>query len=195
MTLSVLFASGIIDEFGDTLESQWAKYGYGSEMHYDKDEMSDQVSEQDDDQESFDLAEMKKSSIYRFFRKLQRYFVACRIVTSEVVDLVRSNVAIDITVATVPFSNTTSTPAEQNEYLTCEDFFMDRIKVDVNKLEKKKLDRLRNTWSKSRKDNNLFLHAEMQMALFYALNPQLFPIQNYIGLSKKCCWCCDFVLK
>jgi hypothetical protein len=204
MVMSILHASSIIATYGDILESQWAVYD--SKMHYDKVEVSDQVSEDDeddDDRESLDPTEMKKSSIYRFFRKLERYYVACRIVTSEVVHLVRHNFAINITVATVPILKTTSMPAEQNnsshvgysEYPTCEEFFMERFKIDVNTLHRKKLDSLRGSWSKSRKSNNLFLHAEMQMALFYAVNPQLCPIQGFIGMSKKCCWCCDFVLK
>jgi len=143
---------------------------------------------------------MKKSSIYRFFRKLERYYVACRVVTSELVHLVRSgnaerNVTVDITVETVPILTTTSTPLEQNEYPTCEDFFMERFQIDVNTLDRKKLSSLCSSWPKGRKSNNLFLHAEMQMALYYALNPQLCPIQGFIGVSKKCCWCCDFVLK
>ena len=74
-----------------------------SKIRYDKveDQVSDQVS--DDDHESLDPAETKKSSIYRFFRKLERYYIACRVVTSELVRLVRAsdaerNVAINITV-------------------------------------------------------------------------------------------------
>jgi len=31
--------------------------------------------------------------------------------------------------------------------------------------------------------------------MFYALNPHLNSIQGFIGVSKKCCWCCDFVLR
>jgi len=85
--------------------------------------------EDDDDRESLDSAGMND---FRFFRKLERYYIACRIVTSEVVHLVRHNFAINITVATVPILKTTSTPAEQNEYHTCEGFFMDRFKIDAN---------------------------------------------------------------
>ena len=193
MVRSILHASSIIATYGDFLEeSQWAVYD--PKMHYDKADVSDQVSEDDDDRESLGPTEMKKSSIYRFFRKLERYYIACRTVTSEIVHLVRNNLAINITVATVPILKTTSTPAEQNEYPSCEEFFKDRLDTDMETLNKKKLGSLSVSWSKGR-ELNLFLHAEMQMALFYALNPQLCPIQGFIGLSKKCCWCCGFVLK
>lgn len=131
-----------------------------------------------DDRESLDPAEMKKSSIYRFFRKLERDYVACHVVTSELVYLVRSgdvehNVTINVTVETLPIWTTTSTPAEQNEYPTCEDFFRERFQTVVNTLNHKKFDKLWSSWPRVWKSNNLFLHAEIQMALFYALNPQL----------------------
>ena len=72
MVQSILHASTIIMIYGDSLESQWA--AYDSKMRYDKVDVSKQVSEddEDDDRESFDPMEMKKSSIYRFFRKLER---------------------------------------------------------------------------------------------------------------------------
>ena len=146
MVQSILHASTIIMIYGDSLESQWA--AYDSKMRYDKVDVSKQVSEddEDDDRESFDVMEMKKCSIYRFFRKLERYYVACHIVTSEVVHLVRNNLATNITVATVPILKTTSTPAEQNEYPSCEEFFKDRLGADVNTLYQKKLGSLRCTW-------------------------------------------------
>jgi hypothetical protein len=37
------------------------------------------------------------------------------------------------------------------------------------------------------KGDNVFLHVEMQLVLFYVLNPQLSPVRGYIGMSKKCC--------
>jgi hypothetical protein len=183
---SILYASGIMSMFGDILESQWAVYNSKTQVIDDED---------DDDCKFFGPVEMKKSPIYRFFRKLERYYVACRTVTLEVVHLVRSNFAIKIIVATVPILTTTSTPAEQNEYPTCDEFFTKCLKIDVKTLDPKKVDSLRESWLKSRESDNLFLHAEMQMALFYALNPQLYPIEGFIGVSKNCCWCCDFVLK
>jgi hypothetical protein len=69
------------------------------------------------------------------------------------------------------------------------------MQIDVKSLDPQKVSLLRDTWSHDRKSQNLSLQAEMQIAAFYALNPRLCPIQGFIGVSKKCCWCCDFVLK
>ena len=73
-------------------------------------------AEEDDDRESLDAEEMKKSSIYRFVQKLSRYYVA------ELAALVRLGAGVNITVETVPISITTSTPAKENEYPSFESF-------------------------------------------------------------------------
>lgn len=208
-------ASIIIDGFADSLEEQWA--AYDSKIPHDKvavdalatsegnlqEEQVDagqaDVEQEDteglDDRESLDRMEIVRSSIYRFLRKLSRYYVACRIVTSELVALVRSGAEPTIKVETVPTSMTTSTPAKENKYPSFESFFERCVRANVKLLDPKKVDRLRDKWPHDRESQNLFLHAEMQIVLFYALNPQLCPIQGFIGASKKCCWCCDFVLK
>ena len=135
MVSSIVHASTIIATYGNNLESQWAVYdskisynkivadrpqGLGNEEDLKRDQAQD-MSEYDNDRESLDPAEMKKSSIYQFFWKLERYYVACQVVTSELVHLVRPgnaehNVIINVTVKTVPILMTTSTPAEQNEH-------------------------------------------------------------------------------
>ncbi|KIM83277.1 hypothetical protein PILCRDRAFT_7235 [Piloderma croceum F 1598] len=197
-------ASIIIDAFAGSLEERWAIYD--SKISHDKvagqgeadgggTDVDEAATEDLDDRESFDQIEMARSSIYRFLRKLFRYYIACRNVTSELVAIVRSGAKLDITVETVPISMTTSTPANENEYPSFESFFELCVRADVKSLDPKKIDRLRDRWARDRKSQNLFLHAEMQIALFYALNPQLFPVQGFIGVSKKSCWCCDFVLK
>ena len=149
-------------------------------------------TEEDDDRESLDAEEMKKSSIYRFVQKLSRYYVACGVITSELVALVRLGAGVNITVETVPISVTTSTPAKENEYPSLESFLEQCMQIDVKSLDPQKVRCLRDLWPRDRNSQNLFLHAEMQMALFYALNPLLCPIQGFIGVSKKCC---DFILK
>jgi hypothetical protein len=57
---------------------------------------------------------------------------------------------------------------------------------DVKMFDPNKIDSLSNSWSHNRASQNLFLHAEMQIALFYALNPHLFPIQGFIGPRRPC---------
>jgi hypothetical protein len=202
----------IIEQNASTFEHQWAKYDTGSEDRVAVDasgtqeenvqeeevdrgpDVEQEQTEDQDDRESLDPQEMK-SSIYRFLRKLSRYFVACAVITSELVGLIRSSDGFDIKVKTVSISTTTSTPAKENEYPSFKSFFERRVQIDMKSLDPKKVDRLRDSWVHNRESQNLFLHAEMQIALFYALNPRLCPIQSFIGVSKKCCWCCDFVLK
>jgi len=152
-------------------------------------------TEEDDDRESLDPEEMRKSSIYRFVQKLSRYYVACGVIISELIALVRSGAGVNIKVDTVPISIITSTPANENEYPTLESFLEQRMDIDLKSLDPQKVGHLRDSWPHDIKSQNLFLHAEMQIALFYALNPELCPIQGFIGVSKKCCWCCDFILK
>jgi hypothetical protein len=201
----------IIDKCASTLEHQWATYDSSTSEHRvtvdalgtQEDVQGEQVdggrmdvdTEEDDDRESLDPEEMRKSSIYRFVRKLSKYYVACGVIISELVALVRSGAGVNIKVDTVPISVTTSTPAKENEYPTLESFLEQRMDIDLKSLDPQKVGRLRDSWPHDRKSQNLFLHAEMQIALFYALNPLLCPIQGFIGVSKKCCWCCNFVLK
>ena len=212
---SIIAASIIISKLSDTYEYLWTPY----DLKVPRNKVVDDVLEGNagmedlgrqaeegmdvdgedlehlDDHEFLDLVDMKKSSIYRFLRKLERYYVTCRIITSELVSLVRSGSELNVKVETVPILTTISTPAKENEYPTFEDFFTQRMRVDLSMLDPKKVGGLRDSWPQKWRSQNLFLHAEMQIALFYALNPHLYPNQGFIGVSKKCCWCCDFVLK
>jgi len=54
-----------------------------------------------------------------------------------------SYATINVTVETVPLLTTTSTPAKQHEYRSCEEFFMERLQTDMNT---KKVNKLRNSW-------------------------------------------------
>ncbi|KIM84982.1 hypothetical protein PILCRDRAFT_87305 [Piloderma croceum F 1598] len=153
-----------------TLECQWATYDSGISEHSvmvdvletQEDMQGEQFNggwmdvdtEEDNDHESLDPEEMKKSSIYCFVQKLSRYYIACSIITLKLIALVHSGAGINIKVETVPISITTSMPAKENKYPSLESFL------------------------------------EQHM-----LNPLLRSIQGFIGMSTKCCWCCDFVLK
>jgi hypothetical protein len=212
---SIVHAYVMVERFADSLEPQWAFYGskksrdkvagsgletkeegvQGEQIDGGQMDREDENTEDLDDRESLDPEVMMRSSIYRFLRKLSRYHVACSLVTSEVVALLRIGAGRNIKVETVPISTATSTPANENEHPSFDSFFEQCVRTDLNSLDPMKVSHLRDSWPGDRKSTNLFLHAEMQMALFYALNPQLGPIQGFIGVSKKCCWCCDFVLK
>ena len=131
---AIAHAFVIVDQCTSTLESQWATYDSDTSEHRtvvdapETQEAGEQVdggwmdvdTEEDDDRESLDPEEMKKSSIYRFVRKLSRYHVSCGVITSQLVALVRSGAGVTIKVETVPISITTSMPAMENEYPSLE---------------------------------------------------------------------------
>lgn len=212
---AIAHAYVISEGFADSLEPQWASYGskaprdevtvsrletkeegvQGEQIDGGRVDREEENTEDLDDRESLDPEVLKKSSVYRFLRKLSRYHIACSLITSEVVALLRVGAGRNIKVETVPISTTTSTPANENEHASFDSFFERCVRTDLNSLDPMKVSHLRDSWSGDTRSKNLFLHAEMQMALFYALNPQLYPIQGFMGVSKKCCWCCDFVLK
>ena len=212
---SITNAHLLIEGFADSLEPQWALYGskisrdevavsgpetkeegvLGEQVDGGQMDKEEEDTEDLDDRESLDPELMKKSPIYRFLRKLSRYHIACSLVTSEIIALCRIGAERNIKVETIPISTTTSTLANEEEYATFDSFFKRCVRTDLKLLDPMKVNNLRDSWLHDRKSKNLFLHAEMQIASFYALNPQLYPIQGFIGVSKKCCWCCDFVLK
>jgi len=92
----IAHAHVIIDKCTSSLEDQWAAYDTGTSKHRavvdtletQEDMQGEQVdggrmdvdTEEDDDRESLDAEEMKKSSIYRFVQKLSRYYVACGVI-------------------------------------------------------------------------------------------------------------------
>lgn len=147
-----------------------------------------------DDYESVDPEDNQKSAIHCFLKKLARYYTACHTIVSELVALRRFGNDICITIETVPISRTTSTPANENEHQTLDSFLKQHLCVDSKELVSKKLPALREEWSRAWGQAALTIHPEMQLVSFYVLNPQLSPLQGFIGLNKNSCWCCDFVL-
>lgn len=170
------------------IERQWTRYDVPAPTLT--------ISEENlDDYETLDYEERQQSTIHRFLHKLERYYTACRVIVRELATLRRSGHNLNIVIDTVPVVKITSAPSDENEYPDLDSFLSCLMTIDPKTLESKKLDRLRKKWGTAWKKGNLVLHAEMQLALFYATNPQILPVQGYIGASKKCCWCCDFVLK
>jgi hypothetical protein len=168
-----------------SFEEQWTPY----------DTPTPTSEENVDDYETLEEEDLGKSVIHRFFRKLSRYYSSCFIVVRELAAIRRSGHNLEISIQSVPIIRPTSTPEGENEYPDLDSFLRDRFRVDRRTLDPRKVDKLKDKWRTTWAKGNLVLHAEMQLVLFYATNPQFNPIQNYIGVSKKCCWCCDFVLK
>jgi len=172
-----------------TLEPQWINY-QASTLPLNK-----PLDKELDEDECLDPPDIQKSAVHRFLWKLARYYTACHTVVCKLVFLCRSWDMLCVKVDTVPIIKNTSTPSKEHEYNNLDTFLKQWMKRDPKTLNPKKTNRLRDKWTPTWKTTNLFLHAEMQLVLFYTLNPQLSPIQGFIGVSKKCCWCCDFVLK
>jgi hypothetical protein len=170
------------------LQQEWAEYDISVPS-------STTDIENDDDRETLEDDDWRQSSTHRFLHKLARYDTACHAIVRELVSLRRSGHDLNITIVTVPVSETTSTPSDEKEYPKLDNFLDHGLGIDARTLDLKKVDKLRNKWETDWKEEFLFLHAEMQLTLFYATHPDNLPIQGYIGVSKKCCWCCDFVLK
>ena len=155
--------------------------------------------EEDEDRQSLTDEELRKSRIYRLVKKLAHYSIACHNVVRSVMNLSRpGGPSWDFKIETVPLdaANVTCSPQQLNEYSDAEKFFGERLKEETTALNGKLgISSLRDSWPSKWKTKNLFLHAEMQLALYYAFNPHITPLHGYIGVSQKCCFSCDLVLK
>jgi OTT_1508-like deaminase len=181
-----IISLGVTSSF--SFEQQWTVYDTPTSPSTD----SEQNAE---DYETLDDVDFHKSITHRFLHKLARYRAICHTIVRELVALRRSGHNLDIAIETVPISITTFSPSDENEYPDLRTFLLSRMGVDARTLDPKKLDMLCDKWGTAWMKRNLILHAEMQLTLFYAMHDKIFPVRGYIGVSKKCCWCCDFVLK
>jgi len=144
--------------------------------------------------------EYERRAVSRLLRRLGKYYAASCTLVSELVDIVRrTGCGLCIQVQALPFQlsmDIMRTPKVENEYSSVDDFFRRCVTAGMWDLDFKKLEGFCNTWVKQWSSEVLYLHVEMQFALFYALNPDLSPKRNYIGMcGKKCCFCCDFVIR
>jgi hypothetical protein len=178
-----LISVGVTSEY--SFEDQWTKH----------DTSFIACDETIDEYETLDENDLRKSVIHRFVHKLARYYSSCNIIVRELVAFRRNGHKLDIKIKTVPISKTTSTPLDENEHGDLDSFLRDRTGVVRATLDSKKLSKVADRWKTSSSKSNLVLHAEMQLVLFYATQSEFFPIQGYIGVSKKCCWSCNFVFK
>ena len=148
-----------------TFESRWLEHDTPTAPSVHDESIDD---ESVDDEQSLDPADMQKSAIQRFLRKLARYYSACYTIVQELVSVVRSGNKLCIKIETVPISISHSTPSLQNEYDNL-DGFLERLHIKRGTLDPKKTNQLYDKWAPTWKSANLFLHAEMQLVLFYGL--------------------------
>ncbi|KAJ7739039.1 hypothetical protein DFH07DRAFT_983873 [Mycena maculata] len=62
-------------------------------------------------------------------------------------------------------------------------------------LEPNKGEQAKDAWASTRANRVLFLHAELQLAMFYCMNPDLHPVAGYVAGLKGCFSLCNFVLQ
>jgi hypothetical protein len=124
-----------------------------------------------DDRESLDEEDLQKNVVYRFTRKISRYYTACNNIVRELVSLCRSGSRFTITIETVPFTVTTSTAEKENEYPDLGSFFADRLRTDLRTLQSKAITTLRDKWKHAWKHVTLHLHARMPDGAFLLLQP------------------------
>ncbi|KAJ7207958.1 hypothetical protein GGX14DRAFT_634593 [Mycena pura] len=85
--------------------------------------------------------------------------------------------------------------ADDEEPINIETYLRDNFNVPYKSLLPNKGSQARDSWTAARNRKCSFLHTELQLAMFYCLNPDLLPVAGYIGVSKRCCGLCAFVLK
>jgi hypothetical protein len=100
-----------------------------------------------------------------------------------------------VTLETIHPTSVLFSPSEDNEPMTFDVYLEHNFSLKASVLQPVKSSRIKETWASSRQKRTAFLHTELKIALFYALNPSLFPLGGYIGVSKRCCFLCDFVFK
>jgi hypothetical protein len=146
------------------------------------------------------LLEVMSSEVQSFIKRLARYPTAAATLVKTFIDIKLLHktpaaslfdvVAINITrpESILTCAADSDEPSSFEDYLTVFD-------LTSKDLIPQKIDQVRDTWCTARSRKTFFLHAELQLALFYIQNPERCPLGGFIGVSKKCCHLCDFVLK
>lgn len=163
--------------------------------------ISDSEEGDRDDAESLTTEELYKTPYERFLREAGLYAASATVIVYQLARF-RSRCSrssrfpgsSEIRVETTGISVTKEHPSAENEFATFEDY-LSHLGVDIAGLDEKAISPCRDGWTYRRTSNFIYLHAEMQMAMFYALNPSVLPINGFLGVSKRCCWSCDFVLQ
>ncbi|KAJ6469620.1 hypothetical protein C8R47DRAFT_794447 [Mycena vitilis] len=98
-------------------------------------------------------------------------------------------------VTTVDRVSSLFSASEDDEPDSLDRYLRDHLGLTYASLLTGKAIATKDAWSSARSNKCLLFHAELRLALFYALNDDKYPINGYIGVSKRCCGLCDFVLK
>ncbi|KAJ7614662.1 hypothetical protein DFH06DRAFT_1240585 [Mycena polygramma] len=82
-----------------------------------------------------------------------------------------------------------------NEPADIDTYLHNNFSMEYKTLQPSKAGAAKDSWASARKNPTLLFHAELHLALYYALNRAKYPMGGYLAVSKKCCALCDFVLK
>lgn len=66
---------------------------------------------------------------------------------------------------------------------------------DLAKFHGRHSKRLENEYTRRRENLEIREHCEMRLLCFHEENPDMKPLQNYLGISEHSCFNCDFVLR
>ncbi|KAJ7749285.1 hypothetical protein DFH07DRAFT_556668 [Mycena maculata] len=131
-----------------------------------------------------------------YLAKLSRYLNASKNLAWSMVYLgTQESKAAIVGVEPLPILPGVRSPEDDDEPPDLESYLKQEFDVALSALHPDKYGSARDTWSGARTDRKPFFHAELQLAIFYTLNPDCLPMGSYLGVSKRCCALCDFVLK
>lgn len=151
----------------------------------------------DEYEDVFGISETKKSSIYRYLLRLSRYYVAASQVFRYLQQLRKRNQLREDTfkVATVYGFRVTSTAVQEHDYSTFGEFVgsFKASGVLFGQLSEK-VQAINEKWAGDL-HRVRYLHCELQLAIFYLLNPELVPMGDFIGVCQYSCKLCVEFLK
>ncbi|KAJ7757144.1 hypothetical protein B0H16DRAFT_1885841 [Mycena metata] len=134
----------------------------------------------------------------QYIHELDRYFQAAKSIIACFANLSRkmhgAPVASSFRVEFLtPPPN--ASPSEGMEPEDLDSYLTPQFHILSESLVTEKVGVAKDKWAAARDAHTLSYHAEMQLAIFYALNPEILPLSDYIGLSQPSCGLCDFVLR
>ncbi|KAJ7026545.1 hypothetical protein C8F04DRAFT_1124952 [Mycena alexandri] len=166
------------------------KYKLHNPMHSDAGDSSPEPEEDD-----FPLI---PNAAVQYINELERYFQAAKSIIACFANLSRkmhgAPVASSFRVEVLtPPPN--ASPSEDMEPEDLDSYLTPQLNIFSKSLTAERVGVVKDKWSAARDDHTLSDHAEMQLAVFYIMNPELLPLSDYIGLSHPSCGLCDFVLR
>ncbi|KAJ6588562.1 hypothetical protein B0H19DRAFT_1100068 [Mycena capillaripes] len=133
----------------------------------------------------------------KLVQKLGRYYIAMKNMVSTfryLSKLHNRSVMSMVQVEVLPVRPRIA-PAADSEPTLLENYLSTQFNIAIQTLDPDKISSAREKWASTRATVSQFFHAELQLAMFYVIHPELVPMGGYFGVSKKCCALCDFVLK